>query len=126
MMRITRTLVTVCCVALAAFLGTGAFGQLSPNIGPKEPVSTQPSVNLTMADRHVLKEILLAQSTAKQDSAQVDLELGRIVPAAVHLYVFPENVTRKVPRVRSYEFFVVEDVIVLVRPRDRMIVELVK
>jgi hypothetical protein len=79
-----------------------------------------------MDDRHVLTENLLSGAAVAREAAQVELEPGKVVPVAVNLHAFPEKISSKVPRVKPYEFFIVDDVIVIVRPQDRKIVEVVK
>jgi hypothetical protein len=119
---------------LAASLATAVQAQVAPNRGPTQPVPSTPTVKLTMEDQHVLKENLLktpksgATSGAASESStdQAELERGKQVPASIQLRHFPDEIARKIPQIKSHEYFVADDTIVIVESQKRTIVEVVK
>jgi hypothetical protein len=115
----------VCSLAVAATLATAAAGQAPPAPGTP-PAASTPSINLTMDDRHVLKEGLLKDTKVKPETAELELEVGRIVPPTVQLHPFPELVASKIPQLKAHRFFVAAAAIVVVEPTKRAIVEVVK
>jgi hypothetical protein len=115
-----------CVLALLCCLGTAAHGQVPSNRGPTQTVPTQPSVNLTMEHKHILKENLLKDAKVRPEVLQSKPEAGKVVPTAVLLHAIPEAIASRVPAVRAYNFFVTDDAIVLVQPGDRKIVEVIR
>ena len=115
-----------CAVALAVCVGAAAYGQVSPNIGPKQPAPTPPSVNLTMDNKHVLRENLLKGTALKRESDRGELKPGSIVPASVQFHAFPAEISGKISTVRAYEFFLTEDAIIIVEPQERKVVEIIE
>lgn len=115
-----------CSLAAAVLLSTAAHAQVAPNKGQTQPVPTTPSINLSMDNRHVLKENLLKTTTVKPEAMEVDLEPGKKVPPMVKLHSFPREIARKIPQIKSHEFFISDDAIVVVQTQQRIIVEVVK
>lgn len=54
---------------------------------------------------------------------EVELEIGEILPEQMQLFQFHDKVVRHLPALRDYRYFIIEDEIVLVDPRDNRIVE---
>jgi Protein of unknown function (DUF1236) len=105
-----------------SLLGPGARAQ-APSDQP--PVVATPTVNLTVENRHVIKEIikdLHVQSVA----SDVKVDVGAAVPQSVALQPMPARVAEKVPQVKSHEFFVQNDKIALVDPKNHKIVEVIE
>ena len=105
-----------------SLLGPGAQAQ-APSDQP--PVVATPTVNLTVENRHVIKEIikdLHVQSAA----SDVKVDVGAAVPQSVALQPMPARVAEKVPQVKSHEFFVQNDKIAVVDPKNHKIVEVIE
>ena len=119
-MNIHLSIITV---ALAvSSLGLEAHAQ-APSDQP--PVVATQTVNLTVENRHVIKEIikdLHVQSAA----SDVKVDVGAAVPQSVALQPMPARVAEKVPQVKSHEFFVQNDKIALVDPKNHKIVEVIE
>jgi hypothetical protein len=81
-----------------------------------------PRVNLTLEQRHVIKEIIkdLNISPAQQN---VETAVGATVPATINLNPMPPVVAQKVPQVKSHLFFLKDDKVVIVDPKDNKIVD---
>jgi hypothetical protein len=90
------------------------------------PAASTPGINLTMDDRHVLKEGLLKDTKVKPETAELELEVGRMVPPTVQLHPFPELVASKIPQLKAHRFFIAASALVVVEPTKRTIVEVVK
>jgi Protein of unknown function (DUF1236) len=98
-----------------------AVGAQAPT---EQPAPTRQSINLTVENRHVIKEIVkdLHVQNAPDDVA---LTVGATVPQSV-VHPLPEQVAAKVPQVKSHVFFFKNDKIVLVDPKDNKIVEVIE
>jgi hypothetical protein len=108
-------------VALSAALpGTNAPVRAQTPAVPTVPV--QPKINLTLEQRHVIKEIIkdLNISAAPPN---VETTLGATVPATINLNPMPPVVAEKVPQVKSHLFFVEGGKVVIVDPKENKIVD---
>jgi Protein of unknown function (DUF1236) len=113
-------------IAVAVLVGLNVVA--APLVGaqpaPTAPVTT-PRVNLTVEQRHIIKEVVKELKLPAVD-ADVPLEAGAKVPANVSLNPIPPLVAQKVPQVKAHEFFIKDDRIILVDPQDRMISEVIE
>jgi hypothetical protein len=82
----------------------------------------QPKVNLTLEQRHTIKEIIkdLNVPSAPKD---VETTVGATVPAAIKLTPMPVDVAQKVPSIKSHLFFVEDGKVVIVDPKENKIVD---
>src|SRR5215210_7055995 len=112
-------LIATAAVSLA-ILGSAVEGQ-APT---EQPAAATRSINLTVENRHVIKEIVkdLHVQSAPGD---VTLTVGATVPQSL-VHPLPEQVAAKVPQVKSHVFFVKNDKIVLVDPKENKIVEVIE
>jgi hypothetical protein len=112
---------------LAAALSLSLLGAIAHAQAPSEqpPAAATQTVNLTIENRHVIKEIIkdLHVQSAAND---VKLDVGTAVPPSVALQPMPARVAEKVPQVKSHEFFVQNDRIALVDPKNHKIVEVIE
>jgi hypothetical protein len=105
-------------------LGATARGQTpaptAPALTPAVP--TQQKINLTLEQRHVIKEIIkdLNVSPALQST---DTTVGATVPATISLSPMPQVVAEKVPQVKSHMFFLKDGKVVIVDPKENRIVD---
>ena len=120
------------CAALAllgALLGGPAAGQ-TPGGGLQAPGGggpppSQSKINLTLEQRYTIKEII---KDAKVDPApaSTDISLGATVPGGVHLNPMPDAIAQKVPQIKSHMFFVKDNKVVIVDPKDGKIVDAIE
>jgi hypothetical protein len=82
----------------------------------------QPKVNLTLEQRHTIKEIIkdLNVPPAPKD---VETTVGATVPAAIKLSPMPVDVAQKVPSIKSHLFFIEDGKVVIVDPKENKIVD---
>ena len=96
------------------FQGTGApvraqapapaqAAQPAPAQAPTVPA--QPKVNLSLEQRHVIKELIKDLDVAPAPQ-NVETTVGATVPAAIKLNPMPQAVADKVPQIKSHLFFV--------------------
>ena len=95
---------------------------------PTEAPAARPThrINLTVEQRHVIREIILKDLKFK-DAAQANASgnVGDTVPAGVVLHPIPVEVSAKVPQVRTHSFFVKDDHVFVVDPKDNRVAEVV-
>jgi Protein of unknown function (DUF1236) len=110
-------------VAMLALLLIAAPARSQTPATPAEaPAPVQSKINLTLEQRHVIKEIIkdLNISPAPQN---IDTTAGTTVPAAIHLSPMPQVVAEKVPQVKSHLFFIENGKVVIVDPKENKIVD---
>jgi hypothetical protein len=114
-----------CAVALTVALlvmGAPVRGQtpVAPALTPAVP--TQQKINITLEQRHVIKEIIkdLNISPALQSA---DTTVGATVPPTINLTPMPQGVSEKVPQVKSHMFFLKDGKVVIVDPKENKIVD---
>jgi hypothetical protein len=117
---------TTVMAALAA-----ALTMYAPMIGAQAPDRTQPplaatpTVNLTVEQRHVVKE-LIKDLKVEKATGDVQLKVGGTVPSTVQQHPFPAEVSQKVPQIRNHAFFLKDDRVVIVSPRDNTIADVIE
>jgi hypothetical protein len=112
-----RVTITAAAIML---VGTLANGQVP---GGGEGPATTKTINLTLEQRHIIKEIVLKDMKVQKETANVSLEVGAKVPTSITTHPFPREIASKVPQVRSHAFFVKDDRVVVVDPKDNVIAE---
>ena len=119
---IALSLVMAMAVALAVtvtVVGTPVHGQTPA------AVPSQPKVNLTLEQRHVIKEIIKDLNVAPPPQS-LDTSIGATVPAMITLNPMPQVVSQKVPQVKSHLFFVKDGKVVIVDPKENKIVDAIE
>jgi hypothetical protein len=117
----TLALITSVTIGLSV-LGSLAGAQAPADQAPAAPTQT---INLTVENRHVIKEIIKDMHVANA-AGEVAVTVGTQVPQSVALQPMPATIAQKVPQVKSHEFFVKNDKIALVDPKNHKIVEVIE
>jgi hypothetical protein len=112
-------------VLAAALLNWGPLAEAQTRNDPPAS-STMPRVNLTAEQRHIIKEIVLKDLNVPKTTAQVSMLIGSAVPNGVSLQSFPPEIGRKVPQIKTHEFFVKDDSVVIVSTKDHTIAEVIE
>jgi hypothetical protein len=88
-------------------------------------VPAQPKVNLTLEQRHVIKELIkdLNVASAPKDT---NIAVGATVPATVTLNPMPQLVAEKIPQIKSHMFFVEDGKVVIVDPKENKVVDAIE
>jgi len=88
-------------------------------------IAPSPRLTLTAEQEYTIREILFKEANVpKEDSAPETI--GDPVPDNVKLYPLSSEIVKKVPQVRSHEFFIKDDKVVLVSPSDRRIADVIQ
>ena len=109
-------------VAMALAFSVALLGMGAPVRGQTPAMPAQPKINLTLEQRHVIKEIIkdLNVSPAKEN---IETTVGATVPATIDLSPMPLVVYEKVPQVKSHLFFLKDGKVVIVDPKENKIVD---
>jgi hypothetical protein len=89
----------------------------------------QETVNLTMEQKHIIKEIIIKdlKTAGSQDqAARVPTKIGEVVPAGIALQPIPVEVAAKVPQIKTHSFIVKDDKVVIVDTKDNKVAALVE
>lgn len=124
-------------ITTACLIGfTAAILTLAPPVGAQVPAPSpgpmatpQDTVNLTMEQRHVIREIILKdlKATAPQGQAdKVPTRVGDTVPTGVPLQPMPVEVSAKIPQIRSHSFLIKDEKVVIIDPKDNKVAALVE
>jgi hypothetical protein len=93
--------------------------------GTEEPAQVSPRLNLTLEQRHVIKEII---KDLKNESgpAEIQPKIGEPVPSEIKLQPMPSQVAQKVPQIKSHVYFLTSEQIVIVDPKDNKVADMIK
>jgi hypothetical protein len=120
----TRSLQWVVISAAAIMLvGTLANGQAPSD---RAPLAATKTINLSLEQRHIIKEIVLKDLNIKRETANIPLEVGAQVPPSVVTQPFPAEIASRVPQVKAHTFFVKDDRVVVVDPKDNVIADVIE
>jgi hypothetical protein len=110
-------------VVLPPGLGGPARAQTPPPLSPTVPA--QPKINLTLEQRHTIKELIKDVKVAPAPE-NIETTVGATVPATVKLSPMPTLVAEKVPQIKSHLFFVENGKVVIVDPKENKIVDAIE
>jgi hypothetical protein len=110
-------------LAAAALCALVIFGpEFGPaGVGAQDLPPAKPAVNLTVEQRHVIKEIVLKDYNLNKAPAGIKLSIGEQKPPSVPALPIPVEVSDKVPQIRSHAFFIVGEQVVLVDSANRIV-----
>ena len=122
----TKSAARILAIALWA-LGTAAHAQ-----GPtQEPAAPMAKLNLTLEQRHVIKELIKdmkiepAETPARVEQAGIE-EVGDNLPQDAALRPVPGDISRKVPQIKTHRFLYTADRILIVDPKDNRVAEVIE
>jgi len=82
------------------------------------------TVNLTMEQKHIIKEIILKDLKVAEptdQAAKVPTGVGETVPSGIPLQPMPVEVSAKVPQLKSHSFLVKNDKVIVIDPKDNKV-----
>ena len=100
-----------------------------PSTSGTAPSQSAETVNLTMEQRHIIKEIVLKDmkiAPPQDQVAKVPAVVGEVVPSGIPLQPMPVEVAAKVPQVKSHSILVKDDKVLIIDPKDNRIAALVQ
>lgn len=118
-----KQMLTIAAVAAALTSFAPMTGAQAPDRTP--PAAVTPTVNLTVEQRHIVKE-LVKDLKVEKASGDMQLAVGATVPTSVQMHPFPPEVGQKVPQIRNHQFFLSNDRVVIVSPRDRTVSDVIE
>jgi hypothetical protein len=97
-----------------------------PTAAPE--VKAQETVNLTMEQKHIIKEIIIKdlKTGSQEQAARVPTKIGEVVPAGIALQPIPVEVAAKVPQIKTHSFIVKDDHVVIVDTKDNKVAALIE
>jgi hypothetical protein len=98
----------------------------APSMAPA--VMPQETVNLTMEQKHIIREIIIKEmKTEPQNHADnVPTKIGATVPAGIALQPIPVEVSAKIPQIKTHSFVVKDDKVVIIDTKDNKVAALVE
>ena len=84
------------------------------------------SVNLTMEQRHIIKEIILKDLKTAPQAANAPLTVGATVPSGIPMQPIPVEVSAKIPQLKTHSFLVKDNKVIIVDPKDNKVAALVE
>jgi hypothetical protein len=91
-----------------------------------EPLlSSERTVNLTEENRYIIREIVLKDPNVRREPGMRAV-IGDPSPPGVATSPFPTDVSRKIPSLKSLQFFVTDNMVVIVDPKNNKVADIVK
>jgi hypothetical protein len=113
------------CCGLAAKPVESAAEQPSQPPALQEPAHVSPRLNLSLEQRHTIKEIV-KDLKLRASSAETQPKIGDPAPSNIDLQPMPAEVGQKVPQIKSHMFFLTADQFVIVDPKDKKVADVIK
>lgn len=113
------------CCGLAAKPVESAAEQPSQPPALQEPAHVSPRLNLSLEQRHTIKEIM-KDLKVRPSSAEIQPKIGEPVPDNIELQPMPAEVAQKVPQIKSHMFLLIADQFVIVDPKDKKVADVIK
>jgi hypothetical protein len=115
------------CKALLAMAGVVALAATSPSAQQTSvpPADTASPVALSPEKQAVIRDHVKRFNPPAADLNE-PARVGMVVPPETDLLVLPEDRTTEVPTVTSYSYLVAGDVIAIVEPDSRKVIQLIK
>ena len=92
--------------------------------GTTTSVQSSSRLQLAPEKRRIIRETVLKEQSVPRCS-DVQLSVGTEVSRSIRLNPFPEEVVREVPQIRSYQFCIKDNDVVLVDPGEHRVVEVI-
>ena len=105
--------------------------QIPSTSGTAPSSQTAETVNLTMEQRHIIKEIVLKDMKVEPPQeqnqvAKVPMTVGEVVPSGIPLKPMPVEVASKVPQVKAHSILVKDDKVLIIDPKDNRVSALIQ
>jgi hypothetical protein len=116
-------------ILMLSLVGSAARAQIAPQQTPSQQTPSQdvlapaPKLNLTLEQRHTIKEFI---KDMKADAADVQATIGEPIPPGITPRPMPSDVGQKVPQVKTHRFFLTAQQIVIVDPKDNKVADVIK
>jgi len=121
----------VAAAAVMLTLSLPVDAQIPSTSGAAPSQQAAETVNLTMEQRHIIKEIIVKDMKIEPPQeqgqvAKVPMTVGAVVPSGIPLKPMPVEVSSKVPQVKSHSILVKDDQVLVIDPKDNRIAALIQ
>ena len=118
-----RRLMVIATTAIVSllFVSSIAVGQAQKQ---QESPIVSSSLNLTMEQRYVIKEII-KDLKFENEPKNIRISMGQVIPKTVRLRAMPLDVSQKVSQVKNHLFFLKNGQVILVDPKDNKVVDVI-
>ena len=94
---------------------------------PSGRTTSSSSLNLPPEKRKVIREMVMRdRDRLVRAPSGTRIMIGETVPDTIELRELPDTIVMEVPEIRSYEYFVRDDDVVLIDRRERRIVDVIE
>jgi hypothetical protein len=103
-------------------------GQRSSAAGGSATTGTAPAndrLNLTATQRHELWQSLSKQAAKESAPTGFTAKVGEAVPSSIKLQSLPSNVSSQIPAVKSYDYALLQNELLIVDPSSKKIVDII-
>jgi len=111
--------------AAAVSTGIAASTQSVAQQSPAQDEITTPRLNLTLEQRHVIKE-LIKDLKIEPGATPARSGVGETVPQDANLQPMPSDIGRKVPQIKAHRLLYTADSILIVDPKDNKVAEVIE
>jgi Protein of unknown function (DUF1236) len=111
-------------VVLAAVVMVSLAAAVPAQTPPQQEVATTPRVNITLEQRHIIKELIKELKIAPAKTS-FQPSVGAAIPQDLTPQSMPSEIGQKVPQIKTHTFVVTEQQIVIVDPKDNRVAELI-
>ena len=106
-------------------VGAGAAVLIAASAFAQTPAAEAPPVGLSPEKQSMIRDHV-RQSNFPSANLSEPARVDMVVPPEVDLIVLPQDAGTAVPTMTSYQFMVASDVIAVVEPESRKVVQLIK
>jgi hypothetical protein len=124
-MNIRNRTSTVALIAVTSAVLTLAL-PVDAQMIPNQVEKGVDTVNLTMEQRHIIKEIILKDLKTAPQAVNAPMSVGATVPSGIPLQPIPVEVSAKIPQLKTHSFLVKNDTVIIVDPKDNKVAALVE
>src|SRR5712691_6068796 len=118
-----KRLTVIATAAIASLLSVGSIAVGQAQTLQQRPIVSS-TLNLTMEQRHIIKEIIKGLKI-ENEPKKIQIRIGQVIPKTVLLRAMPVDISEKVSQVKNHLFFLKNDQIVLVDPKDNKVVDVI-
>ena len=124
-----KTRLFLAAAAAMLTLSMPVVAQIPSTSGTAPASHAAETVNLTMEQRHIIKELIVKDmkiAPPPDQAGKVPTAVGEVVPYGIPLQPMPVEVAAKVPQVKSHSFLVKDDKVLIIDPKDNRISALIE
>ena len=109
-----------------AGLGTNSYGQSYAQDSATKPGVADQAPELSAAQRSAVYSAVAQEKSKVRPPLAFNLAIGVKVPPSIALYPLPDRTLSEIPAIRSYQYTIVQDQVVLVDPTTLQVVDIIR